>query len=402
MRPAKPGCKEYLLRGRRPGTIVVLRSSHVVDGVFDCGALGGQALLSFVPNPNNIGDRKRSNEPRGKRLDLPFLSSDSNSKGVAAGVLILAAEPFECLLLRIHLALDRYHRVSARTQIQALSAILFLYDKILGRPLGDIDALRAKRPVHERTAPSREEVLALREFVVDRPFLSARLWVDLLYGCGLRVSEPLGTSDQGHTLGRGAFGRARKRRRQRSASAHPRTMPGAVAHADGFCPEHMGDGPARQSQCRRPPAPSTGKEISEGTPGVALVLAFPAKGHCRHPRTGELVRYHILHDRLQQAVREAASKIGMDGVITPHVLRHAYATHSREPIEALRVLMGHSGIETTSGYRHPEVDQATNPLDDLYSERLPAVTLGSRNPSPSVRYLTPWVDKVQRDHFLPQ
>jgi integrase len=58
-------------------------------------------------------------------------------------------------------------------------------------------------------------------------------------------------------------------------------------------------------------------------------------------------------------------KIGLEGFITPHGLRHGYATHSRESIEALRQIMGHNSIETTAGYRHPLLDQATNPLDDL-------------------------------------
>ena len=81
--------------------------------------------------------------------------------------------------------------VASRTQNQALSALLFLYAEVLGKPLGDIHALRAKQRVHERTAPSREQVRALRQAVMDRPSLPARLIVDLLYGCGLRVSEPL-------------------------------------------------------------------------------------------------------------------------------------------------------------------------------------------------------------------
>jgi integrase len=64
-------------------------------------------------------------------------------------------------------------------------------------------------------------------------------------------------------------------------------------------------------------------------------------------------------------VHAAARRVGLDGLITPHVLRHAYATHSRENIDALRILMGHVSIETTAGYRHPVVETATNPLDDL-------------------------------------
>jgi integrase len=92
---------------------------------------------------------------------------------------------------------------------------------------------------------------------------------------------------------------------------------------------------------------------------------FPAGGHCVDPRTRRTVRYHLLHDSLQRAVREAAQRVGLEDFITPHVLRHAYATHSRERIETLRQIMGHVSIETTAGYRHPAVEAATNPLDDL-------------------------------------
>jgi integrase len=64
-------------------------------------------------------------------------------------------------------------------------------------------------------------------------------------------------------------------------------------------------------------------------------------------------------------VQTAAEKAALGGLVTPHVLRHAYATHSRESLDALRQLLGHSSLETTAGYLHPVVDRASNPLDDL-------------------------------------
>ncbi|HEY1763600.1 MAG TPA: phage integrase N-terminal SAM-like domain-containing protein [Opitutaceae bacterium] len=82
-------------------------------------------------------------------------------------------------------------QVSAKTQNKALSALLFLYRDVLDEPLGGIAALRARRPGHERTAPSRDEIKAFRSAVVDSEHTPARLLVDLLYGCGLRVGEPL-------------------------------------------------------------------------------------------------------------------------------------------------------------------------------------------------------------------
>ena len=70
-------------------------------------------------------------------------------------------------------------------------------------------------------------------------------------------------------------------------------------------------------------------------------------------------------DSLQRVVYTAAKALELEGVVTPHCLRHAYATHSREHLDALRQLLGHSSIETTAGYKHPVIERASNPLDDL-------------------------------------
>lgn len=257
------------------------------------------------------------------------------------------------------------HRVSARTQNQALSALLFLYNSVLERPLGNIDALRAKQRIHERTAPSREQVRALRSAVVDRPGIPARLLVDLLYGCGLRVSEPLELRvkdllwQERQLVVRAAKGAKDRRVPIPQSLIEPLRAQTEIARKiweeDRQLAPKVGVPLPHQLARKYPSAPFS----------WAWFWIFPARGHCVHPRTGQTVRYHLLHDRLQQAVREAARKVGLDGFITPHVLRHGYATHSRESIEALREIMGHNSIETTAGYRHPVVEKATNPLDDL-------------------------------------
>jgi integrase len=92
---------------------------------------------------------------------------------------------------------------------------------------------------------------------------------------------------------------------------------------------------------------------------------FPAEKHCIDPRSGKPMRFHILTDCIQRSVFKAAQKVGLDGLLTPHVLRHAYATHSRESLDSLRQLLGHSSLETTAGYLHPVVERAGNPLDDM-------------------------------------
>jgi len=256
-------------------------------------------------------------------------------------------------------------RVSARTQNQAFSALLFLYKDVLNEPLGDVDVLRAKRPGHERTAPSREQIKAFRSAVVDSDHTPARLLVDLLYGCGLRVSEPLELRvkdvlwDKRQLVIRTAKGGKDRRVPIPSACLDP--LRAQVAKARTVWERDRAN------------APSVGVPVpfllGKKYPSVAMAWLwfwiFPAPGHCTDPRSGQRVRYHLLYDSLQRAVHEASLKAGLEGLISPHVLRHAYATHSRETIEALRQLMGHSSIDTTAGYRHPAVEAATNPLDDI-------------------------------------
>jgi integron integrase len=261
--------------------------------------------------------------------------------------------------------LATHSRVSARTQNQAFSALLFLYKEVLHRPLAKVDALRAKNYRHERTAPSREQVQALRQAVLDTPTTPARLLVDLLYGCGLRVSEPLEMRiqdilwEENHLVIRAAKG-AKDRRVPLPRCCHQ------PLRAQVTMAREIWEGDRKNHPEVGVTLPNAlGRKYPTAAFSWQWFWVFPAANHCRNPYSGKQVRYHVLHDALQRAVREAATRVGLQDFITPHVLRHAFATHSREPIETLRELMGHISIETTSGYRHPVVDKASNPLDDL-------------------------------------
>jgi integrase len=87
--------------------------------------------------------------------------------------------------------LARYRDVSASTQNQAFNALLFFYRDVLGRPLGNVDALRAKRPVHARHAPTIGEAQLLLRTIRNVGGYPTSLIAKSLYGCGWRVSEPL-------------------------------------------------------------------------------------------------------------------------------------------------------------------------------------------------------------------
>ena len=83
-----------------------------------------------------------------------------------------------------HLAVVRH--VAASTQTQALNALVFLYDSVLQKPLGEMAGLKRVQQRHRvPVVLTREEVKAVQEQMAGVP----RLMAELIYGAGLRVGE---------------------------------------------------------------------------------------------------------------------------------------------------------------------------------------------------------------------
>jgi integrase len=112
-----------------------------------------------------------------------------------------------------------------------------------------------------------------------------------------------------------------------------------------------------------------GKKYPEYQFSWAWAWLFPAHNPCRHPRTGQIVRYRMHEANVQRAVKVARRKLGI--MVLPHELRHGYATHCLEHganPRAIQEAMGHKSIETTMGYLHAESLSVRSPLDTVLSE----------------------------------
>lgn len=269
-------------------------------------------------------------------------------------------------LMEMFLTAEARRGVSATTQNQAFSALLFLYRDVLGVKLGDVHALRAKRPARLRHAPSRDDVRAILRETRDAGGYRTGLVVKLLYGCGLRVSEPLNLRIKDVCLSESTLilrdAKGGKDRR--------------VAIPCSLVPEIKQQIEQARVMWRRDaenglPVALPGL-LARKYPRSALAWQwywlFPAHQACPHPRTGQRVRWRMHEVNVQRCVKAAAIKAGLEGTVTPHHLRHAFATHAMQAgayVRDIQVTMGHAQLETTMGYLTPETDRVPSPLETL-------------------------------------
>lgn len=257
------------------------------------------------------------------------------------------AEP-EVNAFLTHLAVER--DVAASTQNQALSALLFLYARVLGRPLDQLNVVRADRPKRLPVVLGADEVAR----VIGRLEGAYRLVAMLQYGAGLRLLECLQLRVKDLDGANGVIvvrhGKGGKDRRTIFPEA---VRPALREHVRGVLELHRRDlaggfGAAPLPEALSRKGPSISREF-------AWQFVFPASGLCRDTRSGQSVRWHLHESAVSKAFRAAvgASKIGKRA--TSHSLRHSFATHLLEAgydIRTVQELLGHESVETTMIYTH--------------------------------------------------
>ena len=242
-------------------------------------------------------------------------------------------------------------RVAVATQRQALNALIFLIRETLGRSLADFGDFTPARAVKRvPVVLSRSECQRLLGALEG----TTRLMAELMYGSGARLMELLRLRVKDVDVERRQLViRAGKGGKDRVTVLPDSLAEQLLAHRERLRQLHAEDQAADAPGVWLPEGlerkfPQAGKDWE-------WQWFFPSRQKMRDPRTGLMRRHHVLDAAFQHAIRLASLRAGLSKRVSPHVLRHTFATHLLEKnydIRTVQELLGHKDVSTTQIYTH--------------------------------------------------
>lgn len=248
--------------------------------------------------------------------------------------------------------LVNHRSVSASTQNQAISAILFLYRSVLQIQL-DETALLPIRPGKPRRVPtvlSRSEAVK----VIGKMDGVHKLMAQIMYGSGLRLMEVMRLRVKDldfanhQIIVRDGKGENDRVTMFPDILLEPLRLQLQQVRARHDLDLALGFGTVYLPYALERKYPNASREF-------AWQYVFPAPDLSVDPVSGTRQRHHLSESALQKAVKQAGRLAKIDKPVTPHTFRHSFATHLLEngyDIRTVQELLGHKDVKTTMIYTH--------------------------------------------------
>jgi integron integrase len=263
-------------------------------------------------------------------------------------------------------ALATQHKVAASTQNQAFNALLFVFDHLLKKPLRLSGVVRAKRKPYIPVVLSRREIdLILAE--LDAPY---KLLVQLLYGCGLRLSEGLNLRIQDLNFDLGILTVHRGKGQKDRTLPLPKALYSALEKQVDLV-RILLKKDLQNADYNGVFLPNLlEQKYKNASKSLAWQWLFPAIKLTPIPETGENRRFHLHDTHVQRAIHTALQNAMLTKRASAHSFRHSFASHllqANVDICTIQELLGHSDIRTTMIYIQTVPSQtlktAVSPLD---------------------------------------
>jgi integron integrase len=258
-------------------------------------------------------------------------------------------------------------KVSASTQNQALSALLFLYRNVIGREVGDLgEVIRARKPKRLPVVMTRDEVKAvLANLTGDK-----RLMATIMYGAGLRLMECLRLRVQEIDFSRNEIlvrdGKGAKDRVTMLPESVKTSLQQNLKRVKRIHERDLAEGWGR---VKMPMA--LDRKYPNAPREWRWQWVLPQENRWRNAKTGKQGRHHAHESLIQKAVAGEVRKAALAKRATCHTFRHSFATSLLErgyDIRTIQELLGHKDVKTTMIYTHV-LNQGgkgvKSPADDL-------------------------------------